>query len=197
MSGTRTRCFWDAVRLMWPDPADCSSSLPGRPSMGSVWLHAVASRCHRLGEWFRSTEGTKCYHDWIWARALCQALWVEMTTTHFCLSSGMSLLRGGQGVPGWDKCSRRAGRSDGPVCSKAAQLEPYTGGEKSDSFFFPATCSDYYSEVRMKLWLHSYTRVLLACGQHPQMTCSSSNPLGGLRHIYAQSNPICLKGCGV
>ena len=47
----------------------------------------------------------------------------------------MSLLRGGQGVPGWDKCSRRAGRSDGPVCSEAVQLEPYTGGEKSDSFF--------------------------------------------------------------
>lgn len=58
-----------------------------------------------------------------------------MTTAHVCLRSGMSLLGGGQGVSGCEECSTCAGRSDGPIHSKAAQLEPYTGGEKSDSFF--------------------------------------------------------------
>lgn len=47
----------------------------------------------------------------------------------------MSLLRGGQGVSGWDKCSLYAGISHGLVLSEAAQPEPYAGCEKSDSFF--------------------------------------------------------------
>ena len=87
-----------------------------------------------LEKWLRSTEGTKCYCDRTWAQALCQALWTEMTTIHFCLRRGMSLLRSGQGVSGWHKCSTHAGWSDGPVHSKAAQPKPCTGGEKSDSF---------------------------------------------------------------
>ena len=63
----------------------------------------------------------------------------------------MSLLRGGQGVSGWNKRRTCAGRSEAPVRTKAAQPEPYTGSEKPDSFFSQPRAQGIPQTITLKL----------------------------------------------
>lgn len=199
-SRTRTRWgspvsrFWDAIRLTYP--ADCGNSLPRCASTGSVQLCAVTSHCHYLGEVIQNCWGNKMLL-WLGLNISSQLdplgrdkshtflfqKWDEFAerwSGYFCL--GHIVAR----VLDWFTPSITAG-----ACEKSS--------EKSDSLSFLAIClgntTDYYSAVRMKLWLHFFMQVLLVCGQLPQLT--SRNPLAGLRHIYAPNKSICLKDCGV